>query len=94
MRECESLVRGNDDVIFVAIRPYSEGKTLSFAAMSVLSIPPSQLVDVLPWLPSQSSVVLLGEVDLCTSIVESLDEVVGSSPIYALETARVRSGTV
>jgi hypothetical protein len=91
MRECESLVRGNDDVIFVAIRPYSEGKTLSFAAMSVLSIPPGQLVDVLPWLPSQSSVVLLGEVDLCTSIVESLDEVAGSSPIYALETARIRS---
>jgi hypothetical protein len=90
MKECESLVRRSDDVIFVAIRPGSERKTLSFPSMSVLSITPGQLVDVLPWLAPKSSVVLCGEAHLCSSIVESLDDVAGAAPIYALKPASVR----
>jgi hypothetical protein len=85
MKDCEGVVHNSSNVVFIEIRSGSEGKPLPFPATHVLSIAPSQLVDVLRWLPPDSCVVLWGEVDLCSSILGSLDDVAGSASIYVFK---------
>ena len=85
MKECEGVVHNSYNVVFIEIRSGSEGKALPFPATHVLSIAPSQLADVLRWLPPDSCVVLCGEVDLCSSILGSLDDIAGSASIYLLK---------
>jgi hypothetical protein len=90
MRECESLVYSSRDIVFIALRRASDRTSLPFPGLHAFSIAPSQLTDVLRWLPPGSRVVLCGEVDSCSSILGSLDDA-GSPPIYVLKTTAVHS---
>jgi hypothetical protein len=91
MRECESLVHSSADIVFIALSRASDGAPLSFPGPHGFSIAPSQLADVLRWLPPGSRVVLCGEVDSCSSILESLDDIAGSRPVYVLKTTNVHA---
>ena len=90
IRECESLVYSSRDIVFIALRRASDRTSLPFPGLHAFSIAPSQLADVLRWLPPGSRVVLCGEVDSCSSILGSLDDA-GSPPIYVLKTTAVHS---
>jgi len=91
MRECENLVYSSRDLVFIALRRTSDGTPLPFPGLHAFAIAPSQLADVLRWLPPGSRVVLCGEVDSCSSILGSLDDIAGSSPVYVLKTTTVHS---
>ena len=84
MKECQTLVRNSDDVIFVFMSKTDKGKRYTFPEMSLVAVPPNELRDVLPWLTSGSSVVLCGEVHLCSYILASLDGIRGSAVTYGL----------
>ena len=94
MRECESLVFSSNNIAFIALRRAGAGMPLPFPGLHAFSIAPSQLADVLRWLPPCSCVVLCGEVDSCSSILGSLDDMAGSPPVYVLKTttARLKAG--
>jgi hypothetical protein len=91
MRECESLVFSSNNIAFIALRRAGAGMPLPFPGLHAFSIAPSQLADVLRWLPPCSCVVLCGEVDSCSSILGSLDDMAGSPPVYVLKTTTARS---
>ena len=93
MKECERLVQTSGNVVFIALKKESAGKPLPLLPMHAMSIDPGELVDVLKLIPD-SYVVLCGEVDLCSSILGSLEDVAGSMPVYLLEAAAVRSEAV
>jgi hypothetical protein len=87
----ESLTQGNDDVIFIDLRPENESKAAPFPHTHALSIAPGQLVDVLRWLPPSSSVVLYGAPSLCASMIWAVRDLAGSAPIYVLSETPVHS---
>jgi hypothetical protein len=92
IRECESLVLSSNEIAFIALRPAGAEVPLPFPGLHAFTIAPSQLADVLRWLPpSCSCVVLCGEVDSCPSILGSLDNTVSFPPVYVLKTAAAHS---
>jgi hypothetical protein len=94
MRECERLVDRCGNAVFIALGRASDREPFPFPGPHAFSIAPSQLADVLRWLPPGSRVVLCGEADACSSIVGSLDDIAGYPPVYVLETTTVRSQAV
>ena len=84
--ECEKLVYNFDNVVFIALRQGSERIPLPFPAMHAVSVAPSELVDILKLIPD-CFVVLCGEVDLGSPILDRLEDIARSRPVYVLEAA-------
>jgi hypothetical protein len=82
--ECEQLLRESSDVVFLDMRSESKAP-IPFAVPEVLVLNPSQIFDMLRWLPSSTSVVLYGASNLCTSVAWSARNICGWAPIYVLE---------
>jgi hypothetical protein len=83
MKDCENLLDRSDKVIFIAIRSDSRNESLPLPELVSFSIAPNELAEVLHWLPPGQSVVLCGQVDLCSSTIR-LAECHGTPPIYVL----------
>src|SRR5665213_1848951 len=56
--EHRDLLHRSDDLIFIDLRSSWERKSLASPAANTLSVAPSQLLDLLLWLPPATSVVL------------------------------------
>ena len=83
-KECERLLRESSDVVFVDLR--TEGRTpIPFAVPEVLVLSPSQVFDMLRWLPASTSIVLYGTSNLCASVAWSARNIHGLAPIYMLD---------
>lgn len=83
-RECELLLRRSGDIVFVDMR--SKDRTpIPFTVREVLVLNPSQVYDLLRWLPASSSVVLYGASNLFTSVLWSTRHLNGWAPIYVLD---------
>jgi hypothetical protein len=82
--ECKRLIHASDNIMFLAIRQGSEMKFLHFPGIRAMSVDPSDLVDALRSVPD-CCVVLCGQVELCSSILESDTDFAGSTPIFVLE---------
>lgn len=93
VKECENLIHSFDNVVFIALRQGSERTPLPFRATHAVSIAASELVDVLKLIPD-CYVVLCGEVDLCSSIFETLEDIARSTPVYVLESTAACSEAV
>jgi hypothetical protein len=68
MKECEHIIHTLDNIVFIAIRQGCERKFLPFPPIQAISVAPGELADTLKLIPD-FSVVLCGQVELCTSIV-------------------------
>lgn len=90
IKECERLIQTSNNILFIAVRQGSERKLLPFPAIRAMSVAPCELVDTLE-LISDSCVVLCGQVELCSSILGSLTDNVGSTPLYVLDATTVPS---
>jgi hypothetical protein len=84
-KECEKLIHNTDNVVFIDIRSQGADEHFAVPGIYALSVSPNKLVDVMQWFPPDTCVVLCGEVDLCFSIVEPLDDDAGSTSIYLLK---------
>jgi hypothetical protein len=83
-KECEQLLRSSSDIVFLDMRSESKAP-IPFAVPEVLVLNPSQIFDMLRWLPSSTSVVLYGASNLCTSVAWSARNICGWAPIYVLD---------
>ena len=81
----------SDDVLFIDLRSPDDSKPLPRSAKHVLFITPNRLVDVLRWLPPETSVVLCGASDLCKSLVWSIPNLAGAAPVYVFTDDPVHS---
>jgi hypothetical protein len=84
IRECETLIRASDDLLFVSVNETGERRPLPFHNIHALVMTPRQLANELRWFPSNSCVVLCGDVALCSSVLGSLENVPEIPPIYML----------
>jgi hypothetical protein len=82
--ELRHLLYQSDDIILIDLRSNWERKSLASPAANTLSVAPSQLRDLLFWLPPASSVVLYGSSDLCVSVTRVVRHLPGVAPIYVL----------
>jgi hypothetical protein len=85
IRECETLLRGSDGVLFISVTKTGERMPLPFHDMYALVMTPHQLVGEMRWFPPTSCVVLCGDVTLCSSVLELLESVPRIPPIYMLK---------
>lgn len=83
-KECERLLHRSSDVLFIDIRTEPGKAPVPIDVPEVLTVSPSQLFDMLRWLPASSSVVLYCASDACTSLLWSARNVHGWAPIYVL----------
>jgi hypothetical protein len=83
-KEFESLLCGSDDVIFIDLRTQAGMEPVPFFVANVLAIGPSQLLDMLRWLPDATGVVLYGTSDLCATVLWIARDICGSAPVYVL----------
>ena len=83
-KECEQLLRESNDVVFLDLRSESKAP-IPFAVPEVLVLSPSQIFDMLRWLPASTSVVLYGTSNLCASVAWSARNTCGWAPIYVLD---------
>jgi hypothetical protein len=84
IRECETLINTSDGVLFVSVSETGERRPLPFHNMYALVMTPRQLVDEMRWFPSNTCVVLCGDVSLCSSVLGLLENVPEIPPIYML----------
>jgi hypothetical protein len=91
-KEFEALLRESEDVIVIVIdlRPQTRKERVPFTVGHVLSISPGELLDILRWLPTTSSVVLYGTPDLCASLLWTARNISGSAPLYVLAEVPMR----
>jgi hypothetical protein len=90
-REFEGLVQRSDDVMVIDLGSNSIGKPVEFHAPHVLFIQQRELLDVLHWAPSSSSVVLYGPHDVCASTIPTIRKVSGAAPVYLLSESQNKS---
>ena len=57
-KECETLLRSCEEVIFIDLRSHVRREPLPFPLAHVLYVDSSQLLDILKWLPAASSAML------------------------------------
>jgi hypothetical protein len=83
-KECDTLLHRSSDVLFIDLRTEPRKAPIPIDVSEVLTLSPSQLFDMLRWLPASSSVVLYGASDACTSVLWSTRNIHGWAPIYVL----------
>lgn len=84
LNQCERLLHDSGDVIFVLIRSKGRKESVSFLGTHALCIAPMHLDEVLRWLPTESSIVLLGEVELCPTVVLCDQDIAGETSLYVM----------
>jgi hypothetical protein len=84
IRECETLIRSTDGVLFVSVNETGECRPLPFHDMYPLVMTPRQLANEVRWFPTNTCVVLCGDAHVCTSALELLENVPEIPPIYML----------
>jgi hypothetical protein len=84
IRECETFINASEGVLFINITETGERRPLPFHNMYALVMTPHQLVSELRWVPPTSCLVLCGDVALCSSVLELLESVPETPPIYML----------
>lgn len=92
IRECETLVRYSDGVLFVAISETGHPRALPFHNMCILNMTPRQFASEVRWFPHDSRVVLCGDINLCCSALELLENVPEIPLIYMLRDTPQRLG--
>jgi hypothetical protein len=85
IKECETLLHASDGVLFISVTETGERRPLPFHNMYALVMTPQQLVGQLRWFPATSCLVLCGDVTLCSSVLELLESVPQTPPIYMLK---------
>jgi hypothetical protein len=90
-REFEGLVQRSDDVMVIDLGSNSIGKPVEFHAPHMLFIQQRELLDVLRWAPSSSSVVLYGPHDVCASTIPIIRRVPGAAHVYLLSKSQNES---
>lgn len=84
IKECETLIHAPDGVLFVSLNETGERRPLPFHNIYALDMTPRQFANELRWFPSNSCVVLCGDVGLCSSVLGLLENVPEIPPIYML----------
>ena len=84
IKECETLIRASEGVLFVSINEAGERGSLPFYNVYALVMTPRQFADEIRWFPHDSCVVLCGDVSLCCSALGLLENVPEIPPIYML----------
>ena len=84
IKECETLIHASEGVLFVSVNETGERRPLPFHDTYALFMTPRQLANELRWFPSNSCVVLCGDVSLCSSVLELLENVPEIPPLYML----------
>jgi hypothetical protein len=82
--ECETLMHDSDGVLFVSINETGQRGPLPFHDMYALVMTPRQFANEVRWFPSNTCVVLCGDVALCSSALGLLENVPETLPIYML----------
>jgi xanthine dehydrogenase iron-sulfur cluster and FAD-binding subunit A len=82
--ELYNLLHQSEDVILIDLRPSREMKPITIPMANMLRVAPSELRDLLFWLPPASSVVLYGSLDLCLSVTQAVPQLPGIAPVYML----------
>jgi hypothetical protein len=90
-RELKCLVYKPEDLILVDLRPRSETSPISFPVANVLFASPSDLVNLLYWLPPATSAVLYGGTATCAQAIQVGHGISGTAPIYVLSEAPIYS---
>ena len=90
-KEFEVLLRSSDEIIFIDLRPQARKEPIPFSLTHILYIDPGQLLEILKWLPAESSAVLYGTSDLCASVLWTTRDISGFAPFYVLTEAPMRS---
>jgi hypothetical protein len=84
IKECQTLIHASEGVLFISLDEAGERRSLPFYNMYALVMTPRQLVDEMRWFPSDTCVVLCGEVGLCSLVLGLLENVPEIRPIYML----------
>jgi hypothetical protein len=84
IKECETLIRSTDGVLFVTINETGERGLLPFHDMYPLVMTPVQFAGEVRWFPSKTCVVLCGNARQCSLALELLENVPEIPPIYML----------
>ncbi len=84
IRECETLIHSADGVLFVSVNETGECAPPPFHDMYPLVLTPRQFAHEVRWFPSNTCVVLCGDVRLCSSAFEMLDNIPAIPPIFVL----------
>jgi len=82
--ELEDLAHQSNDVILIDLRSRWERTPVSIPVTHTLFIAPSQLLDILRWLPPASSVVLYGASGLYGFVTSAARHLNGSAPVYVV----------
>ncbi len=90
-RELGVLALKPEDVLFIDLRSDGKQTLLPFVPPDILCLDPNHLSDVLPWLPSTTSVVLFGGLESCTSLVRAVRNVSRCAAIYVLPSNSLQS---
>lgn len=90
IRECETLIHTPGGVLFVSVNETGERRPLPFYSMYALVMTPRELANEIRWFPPDSCIVLCGDVSLCCSVLELLENVPEIPPIYKLRHAPFR----
>ena len=91
LKECKRLLDESEAIVFIAISGDSRKPSCPFPELTSLSISPNELGEVLHWLPTGRSVVLCGQVDLCSSTIRVSDLSAGEPHIYVLQSQTAHS---
>jgi hypothetical protein len=84
IRECETLIRSADGVLFISVNETGVCGPLPFHDMYPLVMTPRQFAHEVRWFPSNTCVVLWGDVQLCSSAFEMLENIPAIPPIFVL----------
>jgi hypothetical protein len=82
--ELDDLAHRSNDVILIDLRSRRERTPILIPVAHTLFIAPSQLQDILRWLPPASSVVLYGPSGLCDFLASAVPRLTGSAPVYVV----------
>jgi hypothetical protein len=86
-KEFEALFPSSDEIVFIDLRPQARKEPIPFSLTNVLCIDSSQVLEILKWLPAESSAVLYGTSDLCASVLWTTRNISGFAPFYVLTEA-------
>jgi hypothetical protein len=84
MDEFTRVLAGADDLIVIDLRPDSQRSPFPLPAAQVLCVGPSELSEMLEWLPGDRSAVIYGASDLSVSMIQASPCMCGSAPLYVL----------
>jgi hypothetical protein len=91
MDEFTRVLAGADDLIVIDLRPDSQRSPFPLPAAQVLCLGPSELSEMLEWLPGDRSAVIYGASDLSVSMIQASPCMCGSAPLYVLNGDHARA---